>query len=151
MTHKIVYIDFDVQDHVSVTHRLDDNMMYILTRVNLRNTLAIVCAATAFIHTFPSNPHDAFRYPIMPYFGKIKPIRVRHTFATIHSYVLALVIKLQASSIQASCFQDSWIQASLFQSSWLSHRTFNVLSRYKSSSQLQVKTIRNASCTHILN
>ena len=76
------YIDVDVQYTVRLTHRLDDNMMYILNRVNLRNTLAIVCAATAFIHTFPSNPHDAFRYPIMPYFGKIKPIRVRHTFAT---------------------------------------------------------------------
>ena len=60
VTHKIVYIDFDVQDHVRLTRRLDDNMMYILTRVNLRNTLTIVCATAAFIHTFPNNPHDAF-------------------------------------------------------------------------------------------
>ena len=43
-----------------LTHRLDDNMMYILNSVNLRNTLATVCAGIAFIDTFPSSPHDAF-------------------------------------------------------------------------------------------
>ena len=41
----VVYIDFDVQYHVKLTRRLDDNMIYTFSRVNWRNTLAIVCCS----------------------------------------------------------------------------------------------------------
>ena len=73
MPHTVVYIDFDVQYHVKLTRRLDDNMIYTFSRVNLRNTLAIVCCCCR---------RDALRYLMIPWFGVLEIVVVRHTFAT---------------------------------------------------------------------
>ena len=78
----VVYIDFDVQYHVRLTRVLDYTMVHTLTRVNLRNTLAIVCCSNRLHSHIPSNPHDALGDPMPPLFRVVETMRVRHTFGT---------------------------------------------------------------------